>query len=221
VELGRTLTRLGDFTGARAELNRVASDIERSHDVGSLPLLNAALGQLEYEMGHVAEATTYFGRASAAWPTDGFPEDSSVESRAYLGLLQGLRGERARGMTPLLESLHWARQTNRVLLEARCLLFMARIELAANRIEDAVARLSDLPEERRRRLNPELQSYLRYWYGKALAQQGRREAAAVEAGAARTILEDWGRAIPEVDRSRVLSRPDIRLIIGNDASLRP
>jgi tetratricopeptide (TPR) repeat protein len=221
LQLARVLTRLGDFSSARARLDGVEAQIKRSGD-SSLPPVFLARGELEYEMGRIPQAREQFRQASALWTGDEFPDDATVEARAYHGFLEGLEGEPARGVSTLVESLTQGRKSERLTLEARCLVFLARVVLNRGNAAEAARRLREITEERRARLSPELQAQIRYWSGQALAKQGDANAAAGEIAGARALNDAWRQSLgsPEYQAS-VLLRPDIRLIQSDGAAVRP
>jgi tetratricopeptide (TPR) repeat protein len=217
-ELARTYARLGDFGSSRAELEIASSDVERFKDVGSLPLLNLALGELEYETDRVDAARKFFGEASNAWSDGDLPEDASVEARAYSGWLTVLAGEAVKGTSAIMQSLRHARATGRLGIEARCLVFLARGAILRRDFEAAVLTLGELPEQRQALLNPELRAQIRYWRGEALGRKGEGRAA-VERAAARTLLESWlANVVGASYQSSVRLRPVIRLMSESDSA---
>jgi tetratricopeptide (TPR) repeat protein/tRNA A-37 threonylcarbamoyl transferase component Bud32 len=210
IEAGRTHTRLARFAAAAADLERAAKLIEEIQDVGSLPLLHAARGELAYELDRRDEARVHFGRAAAAWTGD-LPEAASVEARAYGGWIDTLQGRVAQGRAAVRSSLDQARKMRRLDLEARCRLFLARLELAAGRTAEAQDVLDGIGGDRERTLSPELRAQLHFWRSQLLSRRGAA-GADVEAAAAQRALDDLRRLTPEPDLSGVLARPDIRLI---------
>ena len=210
IELARTHTRLGSFDVAAADLERAARAIEEIQDVGSLPLLNAAQGELAYESERHRDAQTYFRRAESAWVAD-LPEAASVEARAYSGWIESLQGRRAAARVAVLSSLEQAGKMHRLDLEALCRLFLGRMELGAGRSDEALDVLTGIAGDRETTLAPELRAQLHHWRSQALATRGDPRAAA-EAAAARQALDEIRALIPEPYLAGVLARPDIRLI---------
>jgi tetratricopeptide (TPR) repeat protein len=222
IELGRTYTRLGAFDQARDHLNRAGSELERFGDVGSLPLLNEARGELAYESGDNAGALSSFARASDAWSTDDWPEDASVEARAYLGWLQASSGKAAKGKDTTLQSLRRARQTRRADLEGRCVLFLARIALATGNAREALLTLNELSDDRRLALSADLQAQIHFWQGRALAHTGDAATAAAQLTVARDLVERWQQSLRSSPYAAgVLQRRDIRLITRDNTATRP
>ena len=131
-----------------------------------------------------------------------------------MGLIDSLRGQPGRGKTLVLASLQQARRMRRVVLEARCRMLLARIELAAGRAKEAVQGLAGILPEADATLGPELRAQIHYWRGQALARAGDRAAAATEAATARTLVAQLEQLIPQSHRKALMSRPDIRLISG-------
>jgi tetratricopeptide (TPR) repeat protein/tRNA A-37 threonylcarbamoyl transferase component Bud32 len=211
IERGRTLTRLGSFAAAAADLMRAAQEIDAIRDVGSLPLLHAAQGELAYESGRDAEAQALFRRAAAAW-VDDLPEAASVEARAYAGWLDAAQGRIGPARQAVAGSLAQAQKMRRLDLEARCRLLLARLEMNAGRPAEALDALGGITAERQQALAPELRAQLHFWRSRALARSGNGARAGEEAAAARKALDEVRKLIPEPDVSAVLSRPDIRFL---------
>jgi tRNA A-37 threonylcarbamoyl transferase component Bud32/tetratricopeptide (TPR) repeat protein len=219
-ELARTRARLGDFTGARHDLTRAIEEIEAIGDVGSRPLFYVASGEVAYESGQLLEARSSFGQAAALWTDDDLPETASIEARAYAGLIDAIQGQPARGRSAVLASLAQARQMRRVALEARCQVFLARIDVGERRFAEALRRMSEVSAEQERVLDPELRAQLHYWRGVALKGRGEADEAAAEQVRARQFLEELRALVSDSQWSGVLSRPDIRLISGEHGAQR-
>jgi tetratricopeptide (TPR) repeat protein len=209
IEQGRTLTRLGLFAEAEKDLTAAAEGISRLADVGSLPLLYAAQGELAYETGSVAEARAHFARASALW-NDDLPEPASVEGRAHLGFVEFQQRRAPAAAAAVAASLAQAMKMRRINLEARCRVLLARIAVEGTRPADALRVIDDMPADRRARLNPELRAQLHYWRSQALAAANDRTAAAREAAAARQAADEALALLGEPYRTTVRSRTDFR-----------
>ena len=208
IELARIDTRLGRFEVAREGLAEATEAVQRNGDVGSLPLLHLAQGELAYESGRLEEARTQFVRASELW-TDDLPEAASVEARAYVGLLDGRRGQLVKGRSAAVASLEQARRLRRVALEARCLLFLARIDVFAGRFDDAIDRLAQIPMKTEPSLGPELRAQIHYWRSRVRRARGERAMSAEEARQAVQHLDELRALIPESMRGGFSARPDI------------
>jgi tetratricopeptide (TPR) repeat protein len=221
VLLGRALTRLGQFDTARAELSRLSSETAQTRDRGSQPVVEEALGELEYERGRMSDAHAYFRRSSQAWTSEELVDESSVLARAYAGLLDGLRGNIAQGRAAILGSLEWARRTHRVALQGQCALLLSRLALSRGD-DDGLRRLGELPDAQWTRLNPELQAQWQYWRSQALERRGDHDAAVAARQTARGLLARWQDAFASAgDKSGVQLRPDLRLILREEAAVRP
>jgi tetratricopeptide (TPR) repeat protein len=212
LELARTHARLADFEAASAELKAASDAITASEDAGSRPLLNDALGELYYESGRFEDARRAFADASKAWSEDDLPEDASVEARVYLGWLTVLRGDAATGRAALVGSLEHARKRQRILIEARAIVYLARASLRTGDFNSAIARLGELTEAKQQLLNPELQAQIDYWRAEALARRGDVDAGPLR-GEARGRLQTWlTNVVGQSYSSNVRLRPDLRLI---------
>jgi len=211
IHLGRVRTRLGEVAAADAELGQ-ASRIARGSDL--LPLLDLVRGELAYETGRLSDARLYVGRA-AARITEDLPDAASIEARAYLGLLDALAGRPAEGRTGVQLSLEQARRMARFALEARCRLFLAQIDLAQRRFDQALGALDGIPpDSAAQTIGPELRAQVHYWRSQALAGRGDRAGAQTELGMARQIVEKLRASLSEEERAGFSARPDIRRIIG-------
>ena len=100
----------------------------------------------------------------------------------------------------------------RVVLEARCQLFLARLDIDERRFEMAIARLDAIAPGTLRVLAPELRAQTHHWRSQALAGRGDRLASDAEAATAVRLIDQARRLLPEAYRDRVLLRPDIRFI---------
>jgi len=218
LELARTHARLADFEASRAELKAASDAISASDDAGSRPLLNHAVGEMYYESGRVEEARRAFSDASKAWSSgDDLPEDASVEARAYLGWLDVLRGDAVTGRAALMESLQHARARQRIAIEARAVLYLARASLRASDVDAAVTTLGELTEARERLLNPELQAQIDYWRAEALARRGDVDARRRRADA-QSRLQAWlTTVVGPTYGPNVRLRPDLRLMSESGA----
>ena len=211
--LAQTYIRLGDFEAAQRELDRASQELQNGGDPEFVPLLHAAMGELAYESNRTGEARAHFNRAAELW-VDEFPDAASVEARAYRGLLDALNGRAARGRDDVRVSLNQAQKMGRLALEARCRVYLARIDVAERKYDDALKMLSPVPtDEQSRTIGPELQAQVLYWRSRALAALADSRTGA-DADRARRIVSDLQAKIPEPSRARFAARPDIRMIIG-------
>jgi tetratricopeptide (TPR) repeat protein len=212
IRLGETYIRLGDFDRARRELGEAESDLRNGADSGLVPAFAAAMGTLEYESGRPHDARAHFSRASALW-TDDLPDAASVEGRAHLGLIEVLEGQPERGRTQVVASLEQARKMRRLSLEVLCRVFLARIDMARRRPDDAIRTLSEIPsDDASRTVGRELRAQVHYWRGQALAARGNTVDATREHDAARQFIDQIRSQLADADRARFLARPDIRRI---------
>ena len=213
VRLARTWARVGDFAAAQSELAKAKTDIERLGDQGFAPLFHLAWGELAYESGRVAEAQMHFQQSSELW-TDAFPDEASVEARAYLALLDPSRGAQGRARASLSTVLAQAHKMGRLALEARARIHLARIDIQQRAYGDALALLRDIPADGDRTLGPELQAQVHYWRAQAHRGAGDAADAESELATARKLFEGVRAALPERFRGGFAARPDINLPSG-------
>jgi predicted negative regulator of RcsB-dependent stress response len=120
----------------------------------------------------------------------------------------------ARGRDDVRASLDQAQQMERFALDARCRLFLARIDVAERKYDEGLKILSAMADDdRSRTVGPEIRAQILYWRSRALAALADPRTAA-DAERARRIITDLQAQIPESSRGRFASRPDLRLIIG-------
>ena len=207
---GQILTRLGDFPGADMALAAAADSATRRGENSVLTALETSRGELAYESGKLTEAGSYFRRAAARW-TDSLPDPASVDARAYVGLLDALSGQVAKGTAALTEGLEQARKMGHVALEARCRVLFARIELKSGRADAALATLREVHEDAERSIGPELQAQVHYWRAQALERRGDSAGGMSERRAMRELLDKVRATIPERYRRTFQARFDVTL----------
>jgi tetratricopeptide (TPR) repeat protein len=165
------LTRLGEFARARADLDRAAMDLLAQGNAALRPLLHLRRGELAYESGGTDEARAAFREASALW-TDDMPDVSSVEARAWTGLLDELSAPSRGGRAALAESLEQAQRMGRLPLETRVRVLLAEADAAGGRFGDALRTLGAIPDDGPLAISPELRAQALYWRGVALVASG-------------------------------------------------
>jgi hypothetical protein len=193
---------LGDIDGAREALDQ-AKRLPEAAAGDVVPRLKAALGELAWADGRIKDARLSFEEASRLW-TDELPDAASVESRAYVGLIDGLAGHpAARALVDA--SLEQARRMKRPALEAETRVFLARVDLQARQPAPAAAALTGIHMEP---LGPELQAQVHFWRGQAAAALGTGDGGQHDRQEARRLLGTVQEAVPADLRARFLSRPD-------------
>jgi tetratricopeptide (TPR) repeat protein len=200
VDLARAQAMLGDMDTARATLARAGRLPEASAgDV--VPRLKTATGEIAFADGRLDEAREAFDAASRLW-TDDLPDATSVEARAYVGLIDGLGGRTgARGLVDA--SLQQARRMQRPALEAQARVFLARLELRSRQPAAAASLLSGVAMEP---LGPELRAQIHHWRGVATAELGAGDRGAHDNQEAGRLLDEMRAAVPTELRERFLVR---------------
>jgi serine/threonine protein kinase/tetratricopeptide (TPR) repeat protein len=212
IHLGLVHLRLGQSGLAKADFDQALRDVRKSGHAGHLALLHTAMGELAIQSDHWSEARTHFGNAVALW-TDNLPEPASVEARAYLGLLDALEGKPARGQMAVQSSLDHAIKVGPLSLEARCRIYLARIQVGERRFQDALTTLNVLAAYGKSMLGSDVQAQVHYWRSRALEGRGDRAGAHSEQALARKLIQDMRASLPEQYRDGFGSRPDIRPLI--------
>jgi tetratricopeptide (TPR) repeat protein len=200
--LGRADLRLGDAGSARKHLETARS--EAKGDAGLLPRTEATLGELEYELGSVSQARSYFERVAAGW-RGAFTPEPMVEARAYAGLLEAIQGSAARGRIEVEASLTRAQNMARRGLVTLCRVFLARVYLQAGEPALALSALEPAAKDAEG-LGVELRAQVHYWRGRALRDAGDVAGSAAELTRAREFLDRFRESLPEADRDRAASR---------------
>ena len=212
IYMGLADTRLGDFETARKDLDKASANLQTHGEAGLAALLHMAQGERAYESGDLAEARARFSEAAAAWTTD-LPDAPSVEARAYVGLIDALQGQPDRGRAAIVASVEQARKMGRLSLEARCLMFLARVDLARHRVDEAGRTLNQIPpDDRSRSIGPELRAQVNYWLAQWLTANGNDAAARAQLASARNLVKAIQEALPEQARSRFAARREIHPI---------
>ena len=207
--LGRTLTRLGDFSAAARHLDAVRTEVESRRDSGLEAAINEAQGQLAFESGELDRATSLFA-AAAPFGSDPFVDPPAVEAAAYLGLLRALQGRHSDARDLLEKSLAHARRMKRVTLEQRCRLMLARFYLLRGDMAAARQTIGGA-DQSESNIGPELRAQLLHWRSRVTAgtQAGAYQAQAVG------LVRQLEMSLPETARSQFLGRSEIRLVLEN------
>jgi tetratricopeptide (TPR) repeat protein len=212
INLARVDARMGNFAAAREEIDRASTALQDRETV-QRQQLNLAEGELAYEMNQLDAARKTFkggAPAKAAGETDA----ASVESRARLGLLDALAGD-ASGRQAIDSCLEYSRNMGRTLLEARCRVFAAQIEVEAKRFSSALETLKAIPDDdAQRTIGQELRAQVHYWRARSLTGLGDVTAAQAEDAAARRLVDTIKASLPEKFHGGFTSRPDIRRIVS-------
>jgi tetratricopeptide (TPR) repeat protein len=130
IQLGRALTRLGDVSAAGAQLTQ-AQQAQGTREDAVRPALDLALGALAYESGQPAAARVHFASADK-FPADPLNE-SSIEARGYLGLLDAISGQVETGTNRLEKSLADAQKLRRAWLENTLRQFLSQVKTTRTR----------------------------------------------------------------------------------------
>ena len=158
------------------------------------------------------EAREYFNRSLAFW-TDDLPDPSSIEAKAYIGLLDALEGKNAAGRSVASQALEQARKIKFLSLEARCRLIVAAIDVQAKNYDAVRETLEPLGGQVENRLGPEILVRKHFLSGQALAGRNDQAGADREVAIARTKLEQLTRNIDDGRRKTLLARPDLQQIV--------
>ena len=213
IRLARTRLRFGDFAAARTLLRTAEDDVSKRKDTEYLPILYETLGELEYESDRLTEARTYFSRAAMMW-VDDLPDPASVEAKAYVGLIDVLRGQAVRGREAIQSSLAQAARMRQVAIETRCRILLGQALVLGKRSDDALRTLNEIKFEGPLTVGRELLAQAHYWRGRALAARVTPDEADRENRRAKTLLEDLASKFPEHERQGFLRRADVRRIVG-------
>jgi tetratricopeptide (TPR) repeat protein len=214
ITLSRVYTRIGNFDGARSELSKVPTALEGRDDLHLLPLLHLAQGELAFEMNQLPEAKASFREAARTADRD-LPDPISVEAAAYVGLLDGLAGQRAAGRRPIESCRDYASMMGRKLLEVRCRVLLARLLVEAASYRDALAALDAIPaDDGAFTIGAELRAQVHYWRKRSFAGLQDARAARTEDELTRKSIDATRQMVPEQFRGAFDTRPDIRRSIG-------
>ena len=211
INLARVDARMGNFNAAREEITKASAALQGRESVLGRQLLLAE-GELAYEMNQLEAARTTF-KAGAPARVGDEADAASIESHAHLGLLDALAGQAA-GRRAIDSCLEYARNMGRTLLEARCRVFAARLDVEAKGFSGALATLKAIPDDdAQRTIGQELRAQVHYWRGRALLGLGDASAAQTEDAAARQLINAIRASLPEEFRAGFDSRSDIQTIM--------
>ncbi len=208
IALGTVLTKIGDFSAARIQLDEARKSAADRQIDRLLPAVYVGLGELAYEAGQPAVALRQFDAAIGSW-TDPLPNASSVEARCYRGLQQSLLGRS--GQKDLEAGIADAKRARRAPLETACRGQLAHAHVLANRNDDAIAILRDVPDESADfTLGPELRAQVEYWRGRAKGRESDGPGLSSEAQKRLQTLRD---SLPVAFRDLFAARADIAAIL--------
>jgi tetratricopeptide (TPR) repeat protein len=211
IYLGRVNAHLGDFTRAEEDLRRAKADVDASADIGALrPELEFAFADLAYQSGRMSDARASFEAARSASVANPASE-SFLESNAYLGWLDALRGRHAQARVDVEATLNQARKLGRTRVAATTALLLARIQLLDG---DPGAALKTLDELVAGTSNPEITAVAQYWRGEALQKRGNADAAREARERGRQALASLAGSLPTEYRTRIVARTDLRDLVA-------
>jgi tetratricopeptide (TPR) repeat protein len=214
LHLARAYLRLGSRVRAGLELEAVSEGLDEATDRGLSPLLETVTGELAEEAGRPAEARSAYSRASM-FAAGALPDLDALGARAQYGWFEAASGRIARGRSILHEVLGLARRIGHRSVEARCLLLLARVEIAGGRAREAIALLEQVPpDEGGRSIERELRADVRYWTAEAWSASGDTARASEAQSAARAIVASIEGSLRENDRPAFRARPPIARILS-------
>jgi tetratricopeptide (TPR) repeat protein len=210
IRLARTHLRLGNIRAADEALALAQKELEKSPNNALRSLLLLVQGERALELSRLDEAREQFQHASSLW-AESLPDASTVEARAYLGLLVAQKGRVNDGMELLRSSFETAQRLAHLSLEARCRVLLAQISLARGRFEEAAGYLDGIPPDGDgRTIGAELRAEVDYSWSRIRAGRGDAAGARTDALSARERMVALGQRLPEADRDSFMQRPTIR-----------
>jgi tetratricopeptide (TPR) repeat protein len=215
--LGRVLTRLGAVEAANAELSAVGEALRSQDDPGLRPRLHAAIGELHYESGRIADAREHFKIAATFWKPR-FGDEAAIEARGWLALIEAVDRPATGGESTLREVISQAQRMERFTLEVKCRVWLARLYVQRGDFPQALREIETLPPERLELLGKELRASLLYW--KARANVTDANATAADLGAVGRLLKEVRDEIPSQYRELFAARPEIRTMTDGLGSVR-
>src|SRR5262249_55671244 len=125
IVLGRVYLRLGDFEGARRQLEQASGDVRRTGELGINALIDAALEELNDELGESGGALAAYRRVASV---AGSPSDLVAEATCRAAALTDGTSP-AEHERQLLALISAARSSGRRLVAEKCSVDMALIYL--------------------------------------------------------------------------------------------
>jgi tetratricopeptide (TPR) repeat protein len=213
IVLARALLKEGDVQAAGETLRAVRDLLGDNVDAGLLPAFHVVSGELAYNMGIPGDARQHF-QVSADFLREELEDPEAALARAHLGMADTDRGRYDAGREPVRRTLETARRMGHVSLEARCLVYLARISLLQGRADEALNELQMVPaDEADRAIDRDMRAQVHYWMSQAFNARGDADSAARQLDAARMIIESLATRLPESARDRFRNRPDLVKIL--------
>ena len=142
IVLARALLKQGDVQAAGVTLRAARDLLGDNVDAGLLPAFHAVSGELAYDMGIPGDARQQF-QASADFLTEELEDPEAALARAHLGMADADEGRYDVGRESIRRTLETARRMGHVSLEARCLVYLARVSLLQRKDGRSLERTSD------------------------------------------------------------------------------
>ena len=209
IALGRAYVTLGDFGNAKKYLQKALADVQRRGEHDLVHAAQESLGDLAYESGDVDSAKARFAEASADVGLP-MPEPAAIHAACRLASLDGEPRARAAHERVLAANADRAAKAGQRLVEARCRLELAAVEVRQGRDADALQTLDQLSKDQQVNLGVETDALAHYWRGRALLASGDQTGAAVQRSQALAVVTRLRDALPEPSRQRFSDRTSIR-----------
>jgi serine/threonine protein kinase/tetratricopeptide (TPR) repeat protein len=211
--LGRAYLRMGDFAAAQQQLNQAASDAHRTGELGLAGLVDAALGELNYESGNSREALERYRRV-AALDNRSVPNGAVAEAGCRMLALDESKAAIESDRAPrCLANIATARAAGQRLLAESCSLEAARFQLQRHRYDAALDALSQVRSDSSFSPGAELEALAHYWRSVALEGLGDTARSKEERARAKALALQIQTALPEKYRQTFGSRVSIRPLL--------
>lgn len=206
---GLSLTAVGDLAAAEKELKRARADIDKTGQIGLVPVVETALGHLSDEQGNPSEARVHFDTAISAW-TDPLLHPAVIEARCARARLDTTPGARARARRVLADGASDARGRGRFFIETLCRVNLAELDVDAGDLAGAMAALRDIPDETEgRTIGLEWRARVEAVRARASGPSRRGSAAS-----ASDLLGQIKMSLPTPLQERFAARPHVRAILA-------
>jgi tetratricopeptide (TPR) repeat protein len=211
IALGRVYLALGDFKNAEKYLlEGLAEGQERSESM-LVHLAQASLGEVAYESGDLNAARARFQQVAATNHRP-LPDPATITATCRLSTLDAKRRAQSRWEQASVAGITWASKAGQRLVETRCRLDLAAIQVQERRYAAALAALQPVVTGKQVNVGVEMEALTHYWRGRALAGSGDQKGGdqeKLQALAAITRIRD---SLPDRYRGSFSARASLRAL---------
>jgi tetratricopeptide (TPR) repeat protein len=213
IALGRVYVALGDFERAKTYLQRAVTELAQRGEHSLAGAAQESLGELAYESGDSNAAKAGFQQASASGNQQ-LSDPAAILASCRLVSLEPRSAAGASAEPILSANVDRAARAGQRLVEARCRLELAALQVRQARYAAALQTLDKVSADPQINLGVELEALAHYWRSRALAGTGDRQGGDTEKSAVAVIVERVQNSLPEQYRPSFARRAGIRQLFN-------